>query len=75
MICDVMRPKTNGLELTRLLRTRLKNLRVILLGGQVEHSAWRPADLGQIHLLENPLLNEDLVTAVTEALASHPSLD
>ena len=75
MICDVMMPKTNGLELTRLLRTRLKNLSVILISGHLEDSAWWPADLGQIHLLKKPFLNEDLVAAVTEALASRRSLD
>ena len=64
MICDVIMPKTDGLELTRRLRQRFPHLGVILMSGHLADSTWWPADLGQIHLLKKPFLNEELEAAV-----------
>ena len=75
MICDVMMPKTDGLELTRRMRARVPHLGVILISGHLADSAWWPADLGQIRLLKKPFLNEELVTAVQEALENHRARD
>jgi DNA-binding NtrC family response regulator len=68
MICDVIMPKTDGLELTRRMIAQIPDLSVILISGHLADSAWWPADLGRIRLLKKPFLNEDLVNAVREAL-------
>lgn len=68
MICDVIMPKTDGLELTRRMIAQIPDLSVILISGHLADSAWWPADLGRIRLLKKPFLNDDLVHAVREAL-------
>lgn len=68
MICDVLMPKTDGLELTRMMLGKVPNLDVILISGHLDDSAWWPDDLGKIRLLKKPFLNQDLISAVQEAL-------
>ena len=68
MICDVLMPNTDGLELTRLMLGKVPQLDVILISGHLDDSAWWPDDLGKIRLLKKPFLNQDLVSAVQEAL-------
>lgn len=68
MICDVLMPRTDGLELTRAMLAKIPQLDVILISGHLADSAWWPDDLGKIRLLKKPFLNADLVAAVKEAL-------
>jgi DNA-binding NtrC family response regulator len=74
MICDVLMPKTDGLELTRRMLAKYPTLDVILISGHLADAAWFPADLGKIRLLRKPFLNEDLVAAVKEALFNQSHL-
>ena len=68
MICDVLMPRVDGLELTRRMLAKVPQLDVILISGHLADSAWWPDDLGKIRLLKKPFMNQDLVTAVKEAL-------
>jgi DNA-binding NtrC family response regulator len=69
LICDVVMPKTDGLDLTRLLLARQPGLKVIFISGHLADSAWWPADMSGIRLLAKPLDNTELILAVNEALA------
>ena len=74
LICDIMMPKTDGLELTRQMLARVPSLNVILISGHLADSAWWPADLGRIRLLKKPFLNAELVAAVKEAIESQGAI-
>ena len=44
LICDVLMPGVDGLELTRRLVARLPGLKVIFISGHLEDISWWPAD-------------------------------
>jgi DNA-binding NtrC family response regulator len=71
LVCDVLMPKIDGLELTRRLTARVPKLSAILISGHLADSAWWPADMGRIRLLKKPFPNEELISAVEEALENH----
>ncbi|MDB6168797.1 MAG: hybrid sensor histidine kinase/response regulator [Verrucomicrobia bacterium] len=68
MICDVLMPKTDGLELTRRMLARVPDLKVVLISGHLEDTAWFPGDFNRLPLLRKPFKNQELLTAVREAL-------
>lgn len=74
LICDVMMPKIDGLELTRQMLVRVPTLNVIMISGHLADSAWWPADLGRIRLLKKPFLNAELVSAIREAFESQGAI-
>src|SRR4051812_43063519 len=45
LICDVLMPGIDGLELTRRLLARLPQLKVIFISGHLTDISWWPADL------------------------------
>lgn len=69
LICDVLMPGIDGLELTRRMLARLPKLKVILISGHLLELSWWPTDLREICFLTKPFSNEQLIEAVKQALA------
>ena len=69
LICDVLMPGVDGLELTRRLVARLPGLKVIFISGHLEDISWWPADLSEYRFIPKPFTNDQLCQAVTDVLA------
>jgi len=73
LICDVLMPGIDGLELTRRLLARLPQLKVILISGHLMDLSWWPTDLREICFLTKPFTNDQLIQAVKQAIADSSS--
>ena len=71
MICDVLMPGIDGLELTRRMLAKIPNLKVILISGHLMDLSWWPTDLREICFLTKPFSNEQLIQAVKDATDAH----
>jgi DNA-binding NtrC family response regulator len=67
MICDVLMPGVDGLELTRRMLAKLPKLKVILISGHLMEASWWPTDLREIRFLTKPFSNDQLIQAVKDA--------
>src|SRR3954469_24608349 len=63
LICDVLMPGIDGLELTRRILARLPNLKVIFISGHLTDVSWWPADLRGHRFVPKPFSIEELATA------------
>ena len=73
LICDVLMPGLDGLELTRRLLGRIPTLKAILISGHLTDFSWWPSDLRDHRFLMKPFSNSQLVSAVKEALGEFDS--
>jgi two-component system cell cycle sensor histidine kinase/response regulator CckA len=75
IICDVLMPGLDGLELVRRMCARLPDLNVIFISGRLSDVSWWPTDLREHRFLAKPFEKAQLIVAVREALADkgpHP---
>lgn len=68
VVCDVLMPGIDGLQLVRKMCARLPKLSVIFISGHLTDVSWWPADLSEHRFLAKPFENAQLVAAVSEAL-------
>jgi DNA-binding NtrC family response regulator len=73
VICDVLMPGIDGLELIRRMCARIRGLNVIFVSGHLTDVSWWPADLRDHRFLAKPFDNAQLVSAAREALEGTPS--
>ncbi len=69
IICDVLMPKIDGLELTRRMLARNPELKVIFISGHLTDLSWWPTDMREHRFLAKPFNNDDLVAAVESVMA------
>jgi two-component system, cell cycle sensor histidine kinase and response regulator CckA len=68
VICDVLMPGLDGLELVRRMCARLPQLNVIFISGRLSDVSWWPTDLREHRFLAKPFERAQLIAAVREAL-------
>ena len=69
VICDVLMPGLDGLELVRRMCARILDLNVIFISGRLSDVSWWPTDLREHRFLAKPFEKEQLIEAVREALS------
>jgi DNA-binding NtrC family response regulator len=69
VICDVLMPRIDGLELTRRLLAQAPDLKVVHISGHLTDLSWWPTDMREHRFLAKPFSNDDLVASVRSALA------
>jgi CheY-like chemotaxis protein len=69
VICDVLMPGVDGLELVRRMCARIPGLNVIFISGRLSDVSWWPTDLREHRFLAKPFEKSQLIAAVREALA------
>jgi DNA-binding NtrC family response regulator len=72
VICDVLMPGVDGLELIRRMCARTAGLNVIFVSGHLTDVSWWPADLREHRFLGKPFDNAQLLAAAREALDGNP---
>lgn len=70
VVCDVLMPRIDGLELMRRMCARFPGLEVIFISGHLSDVSWWPTDLREHRFLAKPFENAQLVAAVGEILES-----
>jgi len=70
VICDVLMPGLDGLELIRRMCARLPGLNVIFISGRLSDVSWWPTDLREHRFLAKPFEKDQLIAAVRDALAA-----
>jgi two-component system, cell cycle sensor histidine kinase and response regulator CckA len=69
VICDVLMPGLDGLELVRRMCARIPDLNVIFISGRLSDVSWWPTDLREHRFLAKPFERAQLIEAVREALS------
>ena len=67
LICDVMMPGVDGLELTRRIVARVPGIKIILISGHLTNLSWWPTDFRDYCFLPKPFSPEELLNAVRDA--------
>lgn len=68
LICDVLMPGIDGLELTRRILARFPRLKVIFISGHLTDVSWWPADLRGHRFIAKPFTMDQLASAVNDAM-------
>jgi DNA-binding NtrC family response regulator len=69
VICDVLMPGIDGLELVRRICARIPGLNVIFISGHLTDVSWWPTDLRDHRFLAKPFDNAQFIAVVREALS------
>jgi DNA-binding NtrC family response regulator len=69
VICDVLMPGIDGLELVRRMCARIPGLNVVFISGHLTDVSWWPADLSDHRFLAKPFDNAQFIAVVREALS------
>jgi DNA-binding NtrC family response regulator len=69
VICDVLMPGIDGLELVRRMCARIPGLNVIFISGHLTDVSWWPTDLRDHRFLAKPFDNAQFIAVVREALS------
>jgi two-component system, cell cycle sensor histidine kinase and response regulator CckA len=69
LICDVLMPGLDGLELTRRLLAKVPDLKVILISGHLADVSWWPTDLREHRFLTKPFTRDQLIAVVSDLLS------
>lgn len=67
VVCDVLMPRVDGMELVRKLCAMMPGLNVIFISGHLSDVSWWPNDLREHRFLPKPFENAQLVKAIKEA--------
>jgi two-component system cell cycle sensor histidine kinase/response regulator CckA len=68
VICDVLMPGIDGLELVRRMRDRVSGLNVLFISGRLTEASLWPSDLRDQRFLQKPFDDRQLLAAVHDAL-------
>jgi CheY-like chemotaxis protein len=68
LICDVLMPGLDGLELTRRILARIPRLKVIFISGHLTDVSWWPPDLRGHSFVAKPFTVDQLASVVTEVM-------
>jgi FixJ family two-component response regulator len=72
VICDVLMPGVDGLELVRRMCVGLPDLSVIFISGRLSDVSWWPEDLREKRFVPKPFERTQLVAAVKAAMEGAP---
>jgi two-component system cell cycle sensor histidine kinase/response regulator CckA len=75
VVCDVLMRGTDGLELARRMCSRIPDLSVIFVSGQLSDVSWWPTDLREHRFLAKPFEKAQLIEAVRDAMDAKGSSD
>jgi two-component system cell cycle sensor histidine kinase/response regulator CckA len=70
LICDVLMPGLDGLELTRRMLARVPDLKVVLISGHLTDVSWWPTDLREHRFLNKPFSRDQLIETVADVLSA-----
>lgn len=73
LICDILMPGTDGLELTRRIVARVPQIKVVLISGHLTNLSWWPTDFREYRFLPKPFSSDQLLSAVRESFLDLPT--
>lgn len=73
LICDILMPGTDGLELTRRIVARVPQIKVVLISGHLTNLSWWPTDFREYRFLPKPFSADQLFSAVRESFLDLPT--
>jgi len=73
LICDILMPGTDGLELTRRIVARVPQIKVVLISGHLTNLSWWPTDFREYRFLSKPFSADQLLSAVRESFLDLPA--
>lgn len=73
LICDILMPGTDGLELTRRIVARVPQIKVVLISGHLTNLSWWPTDFREYRFLAKPFSADQLLSSVREAFLDLPA--
>jgi len=75
LVCDVIMPRVDGMELTRRVLARVPGIKIVIISGRLSDASWWPADMRDHPFLEKPFALGDLIAAVENILPEYSSTE